>query len=142
MRHLNKRAQAVFGKRTAGLDQVGDHATIGNNDAFMAAHVEDIGRVTTPHVTGKVVSVAHYFKQNGDMMADPDMTFLVTADGRVFPMTFQQDSLGVYRQAAWVEDGNLKFRQREQADLTAFASQGIRNIKQQQFGRRHVAGTG
>lgn len=57
----------------------------------------------------------------------------VAEDG-VFPMTYQQDNLGLYQKAAWWDHDQLRFRPKLQADLAKFANQWTTNIKEQQFG--------
>ena len=131
MKAINKTAQKTFDKLIADLP-MGQARKVENNNAFMAVHVEYLQRVPLGHV----FSVSHYFKQNGDMMADPDMTFLkATLDSRIYPLTFQQDSLGIYREGATLITGGTSFRVRPrmQRDLATFASQWMRNIKDQQF---------
>lgn len=133
MRHLSKAARKTFERLTDGLAEPGDHRKIDNtNGAFMAVCVDVIDR--TP--LGPVVSVAHYFEQNGDLCCDPDMTFLVAPAG-VFPLTFQQAIPPVYTQAAVIEaDGRIKRAVRSQRDITSFANVWMNNIQQQQYGRR------
>ena len=72
MKYLNKQARAVMDKLTEGLN--GGHGrliTVVVNPSW-PVHVEQINQ--TP--LGPVFSVTHYYKQNGDLMRDPDMTFL------------------------------------------------------------------
>ena len=83
---------------------------------------------------GKTVAVAHYYEQNGDLMADPDMTFLICPGGQVVPMTYQQDNMGIYQRAVgFIEGGKMEVYWRMQTDITKFANDWMRNIKQQQF---------
>lgn len=77
MRCLSKRSEVIFHKLTEGMVKVGDHQQWNNaNGTFMAACVEIIGRTAV----GPLVSIAHYFTQNGDAMRDPDIVFWVDAD--------------------------------------------------------------
>jgi len=71
------------------------------------------------------IALAHYYKQNGDMMADPDMEI------RIFPelqmaeaLTYQQDGLGLY-QVVYPEPG--KVYPRRKRDLNQFLNQWLRN---------------
>lgn len=77
------------------------------------------------------VSLAHNYVQQGDVMADPDVEFAVMPTG-VFPLTFQQDNLGIYRRWAWQEDGQWNFHPRGQADLAAFCNDWMCNAEEQQ----------
>ena len=128
MKSLNKKASRVFLKLTDGLDKMGDHRTI-NNSSFMAVHVEVVGEGLKG---GLIVSVAHYFSQNGDMCCDPDMTFLMT-DDYVFQMTFQQAIPPLYSDAVVIRDGEISIRKKMQSDITKFANQWMANIRSQQF---------
>ena len=89
---------------------------------FMAVQVEKINFL---------YSVAHYYKQNGDLMADPEMTFVVF-DDLVYPASFTQHSLGLYEvsmiwtMGGWTLDPTL------QKNHTDFANQWFKNIKIQQ----------
>ena len=128
MKHLNDRATAVFRKLTEGLKKVGDHQQWNNNSSFMAACVEIIGRTGL----GPLVSIAHYYQQNGDMMRDPDVVFLIGADQHVYPISYRQDGLGIDQEAATVEDGKWKVRTKMQADICGFCNQWMKNINEQQ----------
>lgn len=105
--------------------------------AYMRLVVEAVG--TGPRGL-PLVSVAHYFEQNGDLMADPDMVFEVAADGSMHPISFQQDSLGVYQVAVRRDDaGRTLVAPRLLADLRAFARQWDRNLKAQGFFGQKIA---
>ena len=109
---------------------MGDHRKWDNaNGTFMAACVEIIHETKA----GKIVSVAHYYEQNGDMMRDPDVCFLIGNDKRIFPISFRQDNLGIFQEVAYVEDGQWKVKERDQADICSFCNQWMLNISEQQF---------
>jgi hypothetical protein len=136
MAHLNKGASAIMDRLTAGLN--GEARTIDNNkpgSAIMAVHVEQIADISTSP-NGPIYSISHYYKQNGDMMADPDMTFLRGITGAWFPLTFQQDGgLPIYQEviADRFDDGRIKsFRPKLSRELATFANMWMKNIKSQQ----------
>jgi hypothetical protein len=132
IKELSKSALAVFRVLTADIHKVGDHVKIDNtNGGFMPVVVEGVG--TTP-AGCIIVSVAHYYEQNGDLMADPEVTFCVTRDNYVFPMSHRQDGLGVDREYVRFEDGHVYANLKMQNDLAVFCNQWMRNIKEQQFG--------
>ena len=95
---------------------------------FMAVSVEIIGSSGL----GPLVSVAHYYEQNGDLMRDPDVVFLIGADRHVYPISFRQDNLGINLESAYVEDGVWKVRVKMQAQLCSFCTQWMRNVDDQQ----------
>ena len=67
------------------------------------------------------IAVSHYYKQNGDMMADPDMEFTVDTENRMLmAYSFQQDNLCYYCMAS--------DSKQTADDLNYFASDWLENI--------------
>lgn len=130
MTPLNQEAEKIFHYLIEGLKEPGDARKIDNTDGtYMPVSVDFVW--WNDH--GKIIAVAHNYIQNGDVMADPDMTFLVTEEQEIYPMTFQQDNLALYQQAIEAHDGeSLQYDKKLQADLTSFANQWMQNIKDQQ----------
>jgi Domain of unknown function (DUF6908) len=50
-----------------------------------------------------MVSVAHYYEQNGDLMRDPELTCEISPDGTFYPVNFTQDNVGAYHEAVFVD---------------------------------------
>ena len=136
MKSLNKRAEAIFRQLIEGLENPGDHRKIDNaSGSFMPLSI-DVLSVDRQTVAGREwcamrVALAHNHVQNGNVMTDPDVEFLVTPLG-VAPISFQQDP-GSYRRWAWQENGQWRYHLRGQADLTVFCNQWMANIKAQQW---------
>ena len=92
-------------------------------ESMMPLHIEAIGN-------GEI-SIAHYYRQNGDTMADPEMTFRIDHEkGTLEPLTYQQDSLGLYQQV-YPEPGRWIPKLRK--DLNRFANQWFHNIEIQNY---------
>ncbi len=141
LKQLNKKATQIFARIITGMNEIGDHAKI-DTSSFMAVCVDVIGR---PVGQSRIIAVSHYFKQNGDMCADPDMTFLVEqpteeAPIAVYPLTFEQALPPVYQVAARFEGGTLIHKAALQADITRFANSWMLNIAQQQDLPAYVKG--
>ena len=123
---LNPYAEAVFTQLTRDLTIGAALKLDAAKGTSMAVHVEQL--------TERHYSVAHYYQQNDDRMADPEMTFYRCEHGRVFPCSYQQDSLGIYRmgleitELGIIEGENPK----EQADQADFANVWMKNIAEQQ----------
>ncbi len=132
MKHLSIIGKQIMDILTDGINDYDQARKIQNNPSksIMAVHVEMINKNTL----GPVFSVAHYYKQAGDLMRDPDMTFLCGADGNYYPLSYRQDSLGIDQDAIiWDENGDIKgFNAKMQAELTSFANGWMKNIKDQQ----------
>lgn len=126
LKALNQHAQAVFDQLTKDLDVGGARKIDNAKGLFMAVSID---RLTERHY-----SVAHNYVQNGDVMADPDMTFFKSADGQVYPCTFQQDNLAIYRVGLDITDEGVIEAEnaRVQADQAEFANMWMRNIADQQ----------
>ena len=78
-----------------------------------------------------VISLAHNFIQNGDVMADPDMEIkIIPSMKMVEALTFQQDSTGTYQQV-YLEDG--RFYPTLKTDLNYFLNSWLKNLIQQGF---------
>ena len=129
MHAINQRAAKVLAQLVAGL-RLGDRTsarTIGGprGGAIMPVSVECIG--------ADLFSVAHYYEQNGDLMADPEMVFW-RRGAAFYPVHFQQDNLGIYRECLWFDDagGPARVAPKEQRDQAAFAGTWMRNIRAQQ----------
>jgi hypothetical protein len=89
-----------------------------------------------------LVSVAHYFEQNGDLMADPDVVFEVNPDedgplswktGEWGPVSFTQHSTGTYQEAVVIQHCKVMIAPRLVASLKSFARTWDRNLRAQGF---------
>ena len=128
MKPLAKTHGDVLDALTAGLN-IGDARKV-DNGSYMAVHVDRLSDAT--------FSIAHYFKQNGDSVCDPDGVFLRIQDGAGhawLPVSLQL-ATGHYTVALEL-DGNDKptgWRPRQYKELTSFAAMWLRNIRDQQGG--------
>lgn len=129
---IGVKAQAVMDKLTEGITQGGAKKIDNTGGAFMPVSVERVGEIPW----GPLFSVTHYYEQNGDLMSDPDMVFLQGASGRFYPITYQQDGLGIYQEVIAETDEATgkptKIRPKLSRQLATFANQWLKNIKSQQ----------
>ena len=78
-----------------------------------------------------VISLAHNYIQNGDVMADPDMEIrIIPSMKMVEALTFKQDSIGIYQQV-YLEDG--RFNPTLKNDLNNFLNFWLKNLIEQGF---------
>lgn len=124
--YLNPYAEAVFNQLTRDLTLGATLKLDSAKGTFMAVCVEQL--------TERHFSVAHYSEQNGDLMADPEMTFYRCPHGKVFPCSYQQDLLGIYRMGLEITDRGVVEGEnpKEQTDQAQFANQWMKNIAEQQ----------
>ncbi len=82
----------------------------------------------------RMYSLAHYYKQNGDMMRDPDVELFRDEHGRWFPVTFRQDGgMPVYTVALEVDAaGIVGVHRRRYASQRDFMRLWLRNLRAQQ----------
>ncbi len=135
MKALSQTSTKIFERIVDGLKEPGDHKKLDNAPgAFMALSVVLIDQWPE----GNIISLAHYYEQNGDQMRDPDMTFLVSNGskfiaGLVFPASYRQDGLGINQESLFYNENNeLRINRKMQADHATFANTWMRNIKEQQ----------
>jgi hypothetical protein len=129
MKALNKQSSKVFLHLIEGLKEPGNGKKVNNaEDIFMPVHIDYLWQ----NEHGRHYALAHYYTQNGDMMSDPEMIFLVTGES-IIPMSFRQDGLGIHQIALIAESGEaMRINIRLQGDLARFANQWMQNIKEQQ----------
>ena len=103
------------------------------NPPYMRLVIEHIGKGPR---NGDLVSVAHYYEQNGDAMRDPEIVFEVVGD-IWYPISIQQDGLPTaYREAVWQEDdGRVMMRPKLCKEIAQFARTWDRNLREQGFGK-------
>ena len=142
MKPLNKTATNVFMLILARLQDspMKTHLKLDQSEgAYMPLHVEFLYHTSINNHSAEVYSLSHYYRQNGDLVPDPDMTFAVLKDNPVNPdlgpaifALSYQDSYK-YDQAAFInENDRWQYRPKLQADITAFAHLWLKNIKEQQ----------
>ena len=143
MQQLNKNATKIFDSLLDKLN--GQTHKKFTSEGFMPLVVEILeGQIATAYGKGKLISIAHYYKQNGDVMRDPEMLFLVVdlrheLQGKeenlfVFPAMYQQDSLGIYEESIVFDNGAVKnCHKLWQKAHANFANTWLVNIRQQGF---------
>ena len=107
-----------------GLDLAAAEAHLRlEKEPYMPLVIEKVGR--------HLVSIAHYFKQNGDSIADPDVVFF-TGYAEWVPIEIQQ-VMGYRRVARLNDDGSAidAVNLRGQADVASFSNLWARNIRAQ-----------
>lgn len=115
-----------------GLDLNAEEAHLRlENVPYMPLVIEKVGK--------HLVSVAHYFEQNGDLCADPDVVFFTGYSDCWVAIEIQQ-VLG-YQRVAWLNDDGASIKSvnlRGQADVASFTNLWARNIKEQDYLNRGV----
>ena len=76
------------------------------------------------------VAVMHTFIQNGDLMRDPEVTFLLPTWS---PTSITQDAVGVYREVYVIVNGRQMVNQKLLHELKAFARMWAQNLRAQGF---------
>lgn len=142
MYSINKQATKIF---TALLDKLQDKDYLKlHSESFMPLTIEKIATgIETPFGKAFLISLVHYYEQNGDLMRDPEMVFIVVDKRQypkdfeylfIYPQMYQQDSLGIYEESVCMEAGRLAtFIARWQQAHAVFADQWLYNIKIQGF---------
>jgi hypothetical protein len=142
MKRLNLNSTRIF---CVLMDSLVDNYRKIENKPYMPLSMEFIGTAQLkPYGLAMLYSLCHYYKQNGDLMQDPEMCFAVV-DNRersqdytavyVVPYMYQQANLGIYQESIQIEEGCFfgSFDGRQQAQHAAFADTWLDNIEQQGF---------
>ena len=88
-------------------------------------------------ITEDEIAVSHTYLLNGDAMRDPEMTFRVDREnGTLEPLTFRQDGFPQLYQEVYPEPG--KWIPKLSRDLSVFAQQWLKNIREQQYQKKEA----
>ena len=112
------------------LKEIAD-GILSNRYSYMKLKSSGYMDLCIEHIWGNRISMSHYYQQNGDLMADPDMELIVDHENETIrSAAFQQDNLGIYQMAY---SGDDLIDQRLSKELDDFLSQWLDNIKNQGF---------
>lgn len=79
-----------------------------------------------------VISLAHTYLQNGDVMSDPYMEIIINPSLKtVEPQSFTNSGLNLYQEVFVVQNGGTGFRPKLRTDLTSFLNQWCSNLLSQ-----------
>ena len=94
---------------------------------YMKLKSEGFEDLVLEAIGGDEYSIAHYYRQNGDAMRDPEITFTIDKQtGSIHPTSFLQDDIGLFYETNSVPPSRVR-------DLKDFMSQWFANIKHQGF---------
>lgn len=127
---LNQTAKKIMLKILAVLQENSStHKKFDASDGvYMPLTVEIIGETKM----GREISLVHYYEQNGDLMADPEMIFL-ESEGEFYPAYYKQDGLGLEKYSIkYDREKMIGYNRALQKDQTQFANMWLKNIKEQQ----------
>lgn len=83
------------------------------------------------------ISISHFYKQNGDLMSDPDMEFVIDRENKsLSARTYRQDGLGVNQSVENEYQEIADFRLEK--ELNAFTSEWFKNISNQGYSRNKM----
>lgn len=102
--------------------------------AHLRLDMPNFDRLTIENIGPNQISVAHYFEQNGDLIADPEIVFF-TGSLVWTPLAIGQVMTG-WREVAWLNDDATaldRYLPRAHTDVAVFAEQWARNIKMQRW---------
>ena len=103
------------------------------SDPYMDLVVEKTGDDLPNDNKGFVISIAHYFEQNGDLCCDPEMTIAIYPESKqAEALTFQQAIPPIFQQ---VYPEPNKFYPRLKKDLNSFLKQWLKNLIDQDHGK-------
>jgi hypothetical protein len=105
----------------------------GRSKAMMPLCIERIG--VGPRGM-PLVSVAHYYQQNGDAMRDPDITFEIPANPKAnwLPVSYRQDGgFPLDQTVVFERNGQVYMNTSQARSIASFAATWDRNIGEQGY---------
>ena len=94
---------------------------------YMKLKSEGFEDLVLEAIGGDEYSIAHYYRQNGDSMRDPEITYTIDKQTcSIHPTSFLQDDIGLFYDTDNVPPSRVR-------DLKDFMSQWFTNIKEQGF---------
>lgn len=85
-------------------------------------------------LSNRRISIAHYYEQNGDLIADPDVVCYVLDSDHWSPLSIQHPPpFGFCKAAEITEDGRISYNLRKQKDIGSFTSSWASNIRAQEW---------
>lgn len=142
MKKLNPAATRIFCRLLERLNDQG-YAKL-HSEGCMPLTIERLEEgIRTPLGTVTLYSLCHYYEQNGDLMRDPEMCFLVVGNlasrrngepVAIYPQLYRQDSLGLEEESIRLENGQVTgYIKTWQQAHCVFANKWLANIKAQGF---------
>lgn len=78
------------------------------------------------------IAISHYYNLNGDMMADPDMEFVLDSEkGTLSARTFQQDTMGQYHDV--VMNGDVVLDIDMEQELNEYTNKWFQNVMDKSY---------
>lgn len=143
MKAINKTATVIFFQLLNKME--GKEYLKIEKEGFMPLTIERIGiGIETAGGKGSLYALLHHYVQEGDLMKDPQVDFLVVdrrteitndiESVKIFPCSFEQSNLGIYEDSIIFRDNAIhecmEAMQRDHAD---FAEIWLQNIKEYGF---------
>ena len=110
-------------------------------EAHLRLEMPGFDRLLIENIGCQCVSVAHYYEQNGDLVADPDVVFF-TGYGAWVPIEITQ-VMGVYRRCAELDEAGREIERvnlQGVASLASFTEEWAQNIADQGWLKRASVG--
>ncbi|MFN4254407.1 MAG: DUF1249 domain-containing protein [Saprospiraceae bacterium] len=124
MKHVFEKIYEKINRLVPNLDKIepGEAVKL-KADGFMDLHVDVLWR----DADKTTIAMAHYFKQNGDMVPDPDMEIAIYPKLKMAEALSYQDTFG-YRQV-YPEPGMVAPKAKQ--ELNSFLNTWLNNLKVQ-----------
>jgi hypothetical protein len=153
MQAINKGSTKIMNKICESLKTIGDNKTFNNApNTFLALHAEVIGHISGVGFDGKggdLISIAHYVRQDEELIADPEICFIRCTLHEMDKKTFAMRDIIQYfpyyikqitgREREFIDISNGKYEPyldsrslASQKDTASFANMWFKNIKYQQ----------
>lgn len=132
---INQSLQQALYKRMTSIGLINDKSFIADciltANGFQDLHIESLGAWRDKSGRSQaVISMAHYYIQNGEMMRNPDVVFGINHKTRaIYPLSYRNDSLGANQDV--LKEGSVNTIMEK--DIGRFLKIWLTNIEQQGF---------
>ena len=93
-----RQRETVEQRNYRALGKIAPMILSGETDHVRLTAGEGLMPLSIERLSANRIAVAHNYVQNGDIMADPDMEFVIDAENKTLSArTYQQDGLGLYQ---------------------------------------------
>ena len=126
MEELTDSSKAIFFKLTESLKHIGESSIADTGNL-------DIPVIRSEHVNGSnygdIYAISQFDDSQDEPLPDPEVTFLVTGDDKVIPLTY--DSPSYHEETTNPQGSDLVIDANNQASITSFSNSWLESIKEQ-----------
>lgn len=102
---------------------------------WLKLHLEGYDDLNIEQFMPGMISVAHIYTQEGDVMYDPEVVFWIGPDGEWYPAEYVNSGLGLDQEIIRFDDNGKpeRFNPKLQNDVASFCGEWAKNLRDQDW---------